>query len=181
MKTGKIVHLDGDKRYMEKSYKYYKKLGLNAVVKFVPEEKQEYIIKDLISRYRPDILVITGHDGMIKKGRNYSDIFNYMNSRFFVNTVKRAREHEYGKNLVIFAGACQSYFEALINAGANFASSPARVLLDFADPLIVAEKIATTDSDCYITINDIADDLRDGKDGVGGIGAKGKKQKVTLM
>ena len=67
MKTGKIVHLDGDKRYMEKSYKYYKKLGLNAVVKFVPEEKQEYIIKDLISRYRPDILVITGHDGMIKK------------------------------------------------------------------------------------------------------------------
>ena len=67
MKTGKIVHLDGDKRYMEKSYKYYKKLGLNAVVKFVPEEKQEYIIKDLISRYKPDIVVITGHDGMIKK------------------------------------------------------------------------------------------------------------------
>ena len=158
MKTGKIVHLDGDKRYMEKSYKYYKKLGLNAVVKFVPEEKQEYVIKDLISRYRPDILVITGHDGMIKKGR----------------------EHEYGRNFVIFAGACQSYFEALMAAGANFASSPARVLLDFADPLIVAEKIATTDSDYYVTINDIADDLRDGKDGVGGIGAKGKKQKVTL-
>ena len=180
MKTGKIVHLDGDKRYMEKSYKYYKKLGLNAVVKFVPEEKQEYVIKDLISRYRPDILVITGHDGTIKKGRNYSDIYNYMNSRFFVNTVKRAREHEYGRNLVIFAGACQSYFEALMAAGANFASSPARVLLDFADPLIVAEKIATTDSDYYVTINDIADDLRDGKDGVGGIGAKGKKQKVTL-
>lgn len=37
------------------------------MVKFVPEEKQEYVIKDLISRYRPDILVITGHDGMIKK------------------------------------------------------------------------------------------------------------------
>ena len=35
--------------------------------------------------------------------------------------------------------------------------------------------------ECYITINDIADDLRDGKDGVGGIGAKGKKQKVTPM
>ena len=66
-------------------------------------------------------------------------------------------------------------------AGANFASSPARVLLDFADPLIVAEKIATTDSDYYVTINDIADVLRDGKDGVGGIGAKGKKQKVTSM
>ena len=182
MKTGKIVHLDGDKRYMEKSYKYYKKLGLNAVVKFVPEEKQEYIIKDLISRYRPDILVITGHDGMIKNNA-VNDIFNYRNSRHFIETVKQARKFEKvsKKKLVIFAGACQSYFEALINAGANFASSPARVLLDFADPLIVAEKIATTDSDCYITINDIADDLRDGKDGVGGVGAKGKKPKVTLM
>lgn len=180
MKPGKIVHLDGDRRYMEKSYKYYKKLGLNAIVKYVPEEKQEYIIKDLISRYKPDILVITGHDGMIRKGRDYSDIYNYMNSRFFVNTVRRAREHEDGKNLVIFAGACQSFFEALMSAGANFASSPARVLIDFADPLIVAEKVATTDSDCYVTMNDIVDDLRDGKDGIGGIGARGKKHKVTI-
>ena len=180
MKPGRIVHLDGDRRYMEKSYKYYKKLGLNAIVKYVPEEKQEYIIKDLISRYKPDILVITGHDGMIKKGRNYSDIYNYMNSRFFVNTVRQAREHEDGKNLVIFAGACQSYFEALISAGANFASSPARVLIDFADPLIVAEKVATTDSDYYVTMNDIVDDLRDGKDGIGGIGARGKRHKVTV-
>ena len=75
IKTGKILHLDGDRRYMEKSYKYYKKLGLNAIVKFFPEEKQEYIIKDVITRYKPDILVITGHDGMIKKGRNYNDIY----------------------------------------------------------------------------------------------------------
>lgn len=36
-----------------------------------------------------------------------------------------------GKKLVIFAGACQSYFEAIISAGANFASSPARILIDF--------------------------------------------------
>ena len=170
IKTGKILHLDGDKRYMEKSYK---KLGLNAIVKYVPEEKQEYVIKDIISKYEPDILVITGHDGMIKKGRNYNDIYNYMNSRFFVNTVKKAREHKMGNNLVIFAGACQ----ALIDAGANFASSPGRVLIDFADPLIVAERIATTNSEYYITIDDIANDLRDGKEGIGGIGARGKKRK----
>ena len=180
MKTGKILHLDGDRRYMEKSYKYYKKLGLNAVVKFVPEERQEFIMKDVLSRYKPDILVITGHDGMIKKGRNYNDIYNYINSKSFANAVKRAREHELGKNLVIFAGACQSYFEALMAAGANFASSPARVLIDFADPLIVAEKIATTDSEYYVTINDIADELRDGKDGVGGIGARGKRKKSNI-
>ncbi len=31
--TGKILHLDGDKQYSNKSYYYYKKLGLNAIVK----------------------------------------------------------------------------------------------------------------------------------------------------
>ena len=181
--TGEILHLDGDRKYSEKSYRYYRKLGLNAIVKYIPEYRQPRVVYQLLESYNPDILVITGHDGMIKRGMRYNDIYNYRNSRYFIETVKEARKYDKqkGKKLVIFAGACQSYFEALINAGANFASSPARVLLDFADPLIVAEKIATTDSDCYITINDIADDLRDGKDGVGGIGAKGKKQKVTLM
>ena len=62
----------------------------------------------------------------------------------------------------------------LISAGANFASSPARILIDFLDPLLVAEKVATTEKYKYITIDDIAYELRDGKDGVGGIGANGK-------
>ena len=64
--------------------------------------------------------------------------------------------------------------------GANFASSPGRVLIDFADPLIVAERIATTNSEYYITIDDIAIDLRDGKEGIGGIGARGKKQILEI-
>ena len=77
---------------------------------------------------------------MIKHGARYSDIYNYRNSRHFIQTVKEARKYDetYDKNLVIFAGACQSYFEALMDAGANFASSPARILIDFLDPLIVA-------------------------------------------
>lgn len=57
--TGKILHLDGDKRYSDKSLKYYKSLGLNAVVKNVPENKQPLVIKSLLEKYRPDILVIT--------------------------------------------------------------------------------------------------------------------------
>ena len=60
-------------------------------------------------------------------------------------------------------GACQSYFEAIISAGANFASSPARILIDFLDPLVIAEKIAFTEKYKYITIDDIAKELRDGK------------------
>lgn len=174
--TGKILHLDGDKKYSEKSFRYYKKLGLNAIVKNIPEYKQPKIVYSLLKVYNPDILIITGHDGMIKRGTGYNDIYNYRNSRHFIETVKEARRYdkEKEKNLVIFAGACQSYFEALISAGANFASSPARILIDFLDPLIVAEKVAVTEKYKYITIDDIAEELRDGKNGVSGIGANGK-------
>ena len=60
--TGKILHLDGDKRYSQKSYNYYKKLGLNAIVKNIPEYKQPKIVYKLLKIYNPDILIITGHD-----------------------------------------------------------------------------------------------------------------------
>ncbi len=174
--TGKILHLDGDKKYSEKSYRYYQKLGLNAIVKNIPEYKQPKVVYNLLEIYNPDILVITGHDGMIKKGRDYHNVYNYRNSRHFINTVKEARRYdsEYKRNLVIFAGACQSYFEAIISAGANFASSPARILIDFLDPLVVAEKVAFTEKYKYITIDDIAKEIRDGKRGISGIGANGK-------
>lgn len=177
--TGKILHLDGDRKYSEKSYRYYRKLGLNAIVKYIPEYRQPRVVYQLLESYNPDILVITGHDGMIKRGMRYNDIYNYRNSRYFIETVKEARKYDKqkGKKLVIFAGACQSYFEAIISAGANFASSPARILIDFLDPLVVAEKIALTEKYKYITIDDIAYELRDGRDGVGGIGANGKMTK----
>ncbi len=120
---------------------------------------------------------------MIKGGTKYNDIYNYRNSKYFIETVKEARkfDKERKKNLVIFAGACQSFFEAIMSAGANFASSPARILIDFLDPLIVAEKIALTEKYRYITIDDIAYELRDGKKGISGIGANGKmiKKNVT--
>ena len=174
--TGKILHLDGDKKYSQKSYYYYKKLGLNAVVRNIPEYRQPRVVYSLLKVYRPDILVITGHDGMIKRGTDYHNIYNYRNSKYFIQTVKEARRYDQERDthLVIFAGACQSYFEAIISAGANFASSPARILIDFLDPLVIAEKVAFTEKCKYITIDDIAKELRDGKNGVSGIGANGK-------
>lgn len=180
--TGKILHLDGDKRYSEKSNLFYRKIGLKAVVKNVPESRQAGVVSNLMDRYKPDILVITGHDGMIKSGTGYNDIYNYRNSKYFINAVKQARENKnIKKDLVIFAGACQSFYEELINAGANFASSPARILIDFMDPLIVAERVATTDYDKYLTIKDIESELRDGQRGVNGIGAMGKKKIMTIL
>ena len=116
---------------------------------------------------------------MIKRNGGYHDIYNYRNSRHFIDTVKEARRYdrENHKKTVIFAGACQSYFEALISAGANFASSTARILIDFLDPIIIAEKVALTENYKYITIDDIASELRDGKKGVDGIGSSGKMRK----
>ena len=177
--TGKILHLDGDRKYSQKSYIYYKKLGLNAIVKNIPEYRQPKEVYKLLKQYNPDILIITGHDGMIKRGTDYNNIYNYRNSKHFIETVKEARRYdrENKKNLAIFAGACQSYFEALISAGANFASSPARILIDFLDPLIVAEKVALTESYKYVTIDDIFRELRDGKRGIDGIGTNGKMKK----
>lgn len=179
--TGKILHLDGDKRYSEKSNRYYKKLGLNVIVKNIAENKQARYVKTLLQKYRPDILVITGHDGMIKNGTGFQDIYNYRNSVYFVQSVREARSlGEFGRDLVIFAGACQSFYEAIMEAGANFASSPARILIDFLDPLIVAQTIATSEESKYVTIQDIEEKLRDGVKGVNGIGAMGKKKLIVI-
>ena len=163
--TGKILHLDGDRKYSDKSFRYYRKMGLTAIVKNIPEYKQPSMVYNLLSYYKPDILIVTGHDGMIRKGKNINDIYNYKNSKYFIKTVKEARRYEKdsGKELVIFAGACQSFYEAIMMAGANFASSPARIMIDFFDPLVIAEKIATTDYMEYITMSDLEGYLRDGK------------------
>ena len=179
--TGKILHLDGDRKYSEKSNKYYKEMGLNAIVKNIPENKQPSSINLLLQKYSPDILVITGHDGMIKNGTKYQDIYNYRNSSYFIRSVKEARSfYKNKKDLVIFAGACQSFYEAIIDAGANFASSPARILIDFLDPLVVAQTVAITEENNFITINDIEKNLRDGIKGINGIGAFGKKKMIVI-
>lgn len=57
--TGRILHLDGDRRYSEKSNMYYKKMGLRAIVRNIPENRQANVVNSLIDRYKPDILVIT--------------------------------------------------------------------------------------------------------------------------
>lgn len=175
--TGKILHLDGDRKYSEKSARYYNKIGLNAVVKNIAENRQAKVVVPLLNKYNPDILIITGHDAMLKNGSNYNNIYNYRNSRHFINTVKEARK--WGMNsdkLVIFAGACQSFYEGIISAGADFASSPGRILIDFVDPLIVAEKIAITEEYRFVSSTEISREIKEGARGVSGIGARGKSK-----
>lgn len=175
--TGKILHLDGDRKYSEKSARYYNKIGLNAVVKNIAENRQAKVVVPLLNKYNPDILIITGHDAMLKNGSNYNNIYNYRNSKHFINTVKEARKWGMSSDkLVIFAGACQSFYEGIISAGADFASSPGRILIDFVDPLIVAEKIAITEEYRFVSSTEISREIKEGARGVSGIGARGKSR-----
>ena len=79
---------------------------------------------------------------------------------------------------MIFAGACQSFYEGLISAGADFASSPGRILIDFVDPLIVAQKIALTEEYIFVTSYEIIKEIKEGEKGVSGIGAMGKRKTI---
>ena len=68
----------------------------------------------------------------------------------FQSSGKYEKSHD---KLVIIAGACQSNYEELIKAGANFASSPKRVNIHCLDPAIIALFIATTERSKEIDLN----------------------------
>ena len=67
-----------------------------------------------------------------------------------------------------------------MESGANFASSPARVLIDFMDPLTIAEKVAITSEEKNITMKEISYLLKDDNKRVGGITSRGRKKKYTI-
>ena len=174
-KPGKILHLDGDPDYLESCMKKYEEFGIVAVGKYVPEKDQASQIYRLLQEHKPDILVLTGHDGVIKNGKDYSSIENYRNSKYFINAVKEARKYERSMDdLVIFAGACQSLYRDIIEAGANFASAPFRVLIHAYDPVMVCRKIAFTDTDQMIDAKDVIEDTITGYKGIGGVKTRGK-------
>lgn len=119
-RPGRILHIDGDSEYLEVCLKTYKQLSLQAVGRAIAEKDQPERIIELVNEVKPDIVVITGHDGMIRHATDYMDINNYRNTKYFVETVRKLREYESSYDeLVIFAGACQSCYEAILDAGAN--------------------------------------------------------------
>lgn len=174
-KTGKILHLDGAGSFIEKCKEHYEKLGLNAVVLGVAEKDQPLKVRRLLEEYNPDILVLTGHDGVTKGNVDYKDISNYRNSAYFVSAVQEARKYERSlEDLVIFAGACQSNFEAILDAGANFCSSPNRELISMYDPVIVVEKVASAHIDKILSIDEVIQGTNSGFNGIGGLQTRGK-------
>lgn len=119
-KTGTVLHIDGDAFYLNLCLKYYKMLDIPAIGEHVAESEQPKKIKYFIDKYNPDILVLTGHDALNKNHKSLYDINEYRNSSYFVEAVKKARALKPSMaELVIFAGACQSYFEEILAAGAD--------------------------------------------------------------
>ena len=102
-----------------------------------------------------------------------------MHSRDFLKSVLEARNYQSNKDsLVIIAGACQSYYEALLKAGANIASSPTRDNIHLLDPVIIATLIAKTDVSEYARIKEIINKTISKR--LGGIETKGVARKVYL-
>ena len=171
---GKVLHIDGDSKYLDKSLKLYRENDVPAVGYFFLEKEIPNKITSLLIKHKPDILVITGHDSY----RNIN-LEEFKNSENFINAVKNARIYEPDKDaLVIFAGACQSYYEALIEAGANFASSPKRVSINVLDPVKIAILVATKHVGSYLDINEILNVTSNKNEGIGGIDTKGVARKI---
>lgn len=180
IKAGRVLHIDGDEEYLNVCLKRYKELGVKGDGVMVQEASQPSVLKELLQKYKPDILVLTGHDAMIKGSVNYKSLDSYRNSKYFVKAVEVARDFEPGyDDLVIFAGACQSHYEALIDAGANFASSPHRVLIHALDPVFICEKIAYSSVSKVISPQEIIENTVTGSKGIGGMETRGKSREVS--
>lgn len=166
---GVVLHIDGDKNFLERCMTFYKKNKIKCYGIYMSEEDMPKKVSELLEKYNPDILVITGHDSY---SRSKGD--NYKNTSCFVEAVVNARKYEKShEKLFIIAGACQSNYENLIKAGANFASSPKRINIHALDPAIVASCLSFSNKNKDIDIIKILDKTKYGSSGMGGIITKG--------
>ncbi len=168
---GKVLHIDGDKDFLNRCMSFYKKNKIKAYGIYSLESNLADNILDYLEKYNPDILVITGHDALYRKRKNNED---YKNTDNFVKAVREARKYEKShEKLIIIAGACQSNYEELIKAGANFASSPKRINIHALDPAIIATSLSFSDKNKNIDLINILSKTKYGPDGMGGIITKG--------
>lgn len=171
---GRVLHLDGDQNYLSRCLDLYKKFGVSVRGIHCDEKEMYKKVPILIDEFRPDILVITGHDAYLRAKGKKMDLNAYRHSKYFVEAVRAARRKNPNLDqLVIFAGACQSHFESLILAGANFASSPQRVNIHALDPVYIVTKISFTPFMERINVWDVLRNTLTGQKGLGGLETKG--------
>lgn len=160
---GKILHVDGDREYLNRCLEFYKKANVLAFGIYSPEDQMAVDIEKYLEDINPDIVVITGHDSLIKQ-----------NSKHFSNAVKVCRKYQkdYDK-LIIIAGACQSDYDKLIKSGANFASSPKKINIHALDPSIIALSLSLSDKNKDVNLLELLEKTSNGKDGIGGVNTRG--------
>lgn len=168
---GKVLHIDGDKDFLDRSMNFYNRNKIKAYGIYSLESDLPDNVYGYLEKYNPDILVMTGHDALYRKRRSSG---NYKNTENFVKAVREARRYEKShEKLIIIAGACQSNYEELIKAGANFASSPKRINIHALDPAIIASSLSFSDKNNNIDLINILEKTKYGPDGIGGIITKG--------
>ncbi len=167
---GKILHIDGDKDYLQRCIDFYKQMHLEAYGVYLKEDDMVQGIRQYLEQYQPDIVIITGHDSFKRLAHDKNKLDNYQNSWQFVKTVKAARTFEKSQDkLIIIAGACQSNYEELIKAGANFASSPKRINIHALDPAIIASIVALSNKNKELDLLSLIEKTHYGSAGIGGI------------
>lgn len=62
---GTVLHLDGDEDYMKECLEYYSQMKIPVKSLFIGEREQPKVVRELLEEHRPDILILTGHDGLI--------------------------------------------------------------------------------------------------------------------
>ncbi|UJL46474.1 sporulation peptidase YabG [Virgibacillus sp. NKC19-16] len=170
----KVLHLDGDQNYLRKCIELYQRMGLQVHGVHLHEKDMPLEIGALVERIQPNIIVITGHDSFSKNKGIKGDLRAYRNSKYFAETVREARRaNPHLDQLVIFAGACQSHFESMIRAGANYASSPLRINIHALDPVFIAAKIAYTPFMEKVSVWDALRNTLTGDKGMGGVETRG--------
>lgn len=173
--NGCVLHLDGDEYYLKKCLEVYKKYDIPAIGYFMDESEMPKKVTNLLVQHKPDILVITGHDHLKKE--NGKEVFE--NSKYFINAVKKARIYQPSKDsLIVFAGACQSYYEALIESGANFASSPSRKNINVLDPVYIAISVARSHVNSFLDIEETLKNTVSKGMGLGGVDTRGVARKL---
>ena len=170
--NGKVLHFDSDNEYLKRSMKLYEKYKVPAVGYRFNEFEMPEELEKLLKKHHPDILIITGHDAIDKKGEN-------VNTSYFVKCVNIARTYQPSKDaLCIISGACYSSFKELIYEGSNISSSPGKVSINVLDPAKVAIMIATTPVTEYVDINKVINLTSNKEKGMGGIDTKGLARKI---
>lgn len=88
---GRVLHLDGDSAYLKNVWRSMKRSGF-LYTAFIVMKKMSSVIEELIDEYRPDLLVITGHDAYSKQKGDINNLDAYRHSKDFIETVQKARK-----------------------------------------------------------------------------------------